>query len=376
MRLARYLFGLAGLLALAALTGCGSQGNPLPPSLELPRPVSDLKAVRKGDKVLLTWTAPGETTDKLRIKEAGKTRVCRSAGAPAAKECAAVAELPAGQTPASGAASYTDTLPGELQEQRPAGFAVYTVEVTNANGRSAGLSNRASVLLAPTLPPPEQVAAEITAQGVVLRWTWVPAGPKTPNIHYVFHIYRQAKGAAPKRLGTVSLEEASFLDDEFEWEKTYSYWVNVTTVRKLRDTHEVRETPLPGGLTQTEIADGAEIVLIEGDDSSTVEIVARDSFPPAAPTAVEAVASSGGGQSFIDLTWTPNNEADLAGYNVYRREGDPQPQKINAELVKTPAFRDSGVVPGQTYFYSVSAVDLRSNESGRSEETSESVPQP
>jgi fibronectin type 3 domain-containing protein len=43
-------------------------------------------------------------------------------------------------------------------------------------------------------------------------------------------------------------------------------------------------------------------------------------------------------------------------------------------LVKTPAFRDMNVVAGKTYFYSVSAVDQRGNESGRSEETSEGAP--
>ena len=48
--------------------------------------------------------------------------------------------------------------------------------------------------------------------------------------------------------------------------------------------------------------------------------------------------------------------------------------KMNSELVRTPAFRDMQVVPGKTYFYSVSAVDERGNESGRSEEASESVP--
>jgi hypothetical protein len=44
-------------------------------------------------------------------------------------------------------------------------------------------------------------------------------------------------------------------------------------------------------------------------------------------------------------------------------------------LVKTPAFRDTSVQPGTKYFYSVSAVDLRNNESARSPETSEAVPQ-
>jgi hypothetical protein len=42
--------------------------------------------------------------------------------------------------------------------------------------------------------------------------------------------------------------------------------------------------------------------------------------------------------------------------------------------VKTPAFRDAQVQTGKTYVYSVSAEDVRKNESDRSEETSETVP--
>jgi fibronectin type 3 domain-containing protein len=78
--------------------------------------------------------------------------------------------------------------------------------------------------------------------------------------------------------------------------------------------------------------------------------------------------------SFIDITWTANTEPDLAGYNVYRRRQNEQPVKINSDLVKTPRFADPGVQPGIKYFYSVTAVDLRGNESGKSEETSETVP--
>jgi fibronectin type 3 domain-containing protein len=77
---------------------------------------------------------------------------------------------------------------------------------------------------------------------------------------------------------------------------------------------------------------------------------------------------------FIDLVWAPVTDADLAGYNVYRHEEGGPAARINAELLKTPAFRDSNVSSGKKYFYSVSAVDLRANESARSEEASERVP--
>ena len=361
MRFARYFSALltTAALALGTLTGCGSQGNPLPPSLELPRPVSDLKAARKGDKVLLTWTAPRETTDKLRIKEVGTTRVCRATAATASTECSPVGEVAAGQAPASGAASYTDALPRELQEQDPTGLAVYTVEAVNSRGRSAGPSNAVRVPLSPTLPPPTGLEARVTAEGVALSFSApaTPTGVAPGERTHSLRIYRRTAGAAGETVaGELPLPDSppSFLDATIEWEKSYQY--RITTVTRI--------TP-PGGTP----------VEVEGDDSA-VEVLAHDSFPPAAPKEVQAVATAAGGQSFMDLTWSLSSEADLAGYNVYRREGDAQPQKINGELLRTPAFRDSSVAAGHTYLYSVSAVDLRSNESGRSEETSETVAQP
>jgi fibronectin type 3 domain-containing protein len=48
--------------------------------------------------------------------------------------------------------------------------------------------------------------------------------------------------------------------------------------------------------------------------------------------------------------------------------------KLNSELVKSPSFRDNAVTSGKTYTYSVSAVDVRGNESRHSETTREPVP--
>jgi len=47
---------------------------------------------------------------------------------------------------------------------------------------------------------------------------------------------------------------------------------------------------------------------------------------------------------------------------------------MNPDLVKAPAYRDTNVQAGKKYFYSVSAVDERNNQSAPSEEASEQVP--
>ena len=97
-------------------------------------------------------------------------------------------------------------------------------------------------------------------------------------------------------------------------------------------------------------------------------------FPPAVPTGLQAVFLRVGQSPFVDLIWSPDTEADLAGYNVYRREENGEPAKLTSEPVKAPASRDRNEQSGKQYFYSVSAVDVRGNESARSEEASERVP--
>lgn len=350
------------------LSACGAPGPPLPPSLKLPKPVIDLRATRKGDKVALTWTVPGKTTDLQNVRRLGSTRVCRSLQV-AINQCGApVGEVPTsqliptsagkkGSAPSPVQASYTDVLSTRLQKQNPTAMATYAVETLNENGRSAGLSNQVQVPLAPTLPPPNDVGVEVTADGVVLSWTGILHEHEAPELRHLYRVYRRLEGSDKDQVaGEVSLttsDQATFADRSFEWQKSYDYRVTVVTLISRAD-----QTPIE----------------VEGDDSPPVHVFANDTFPPATPSGLQAVFSGVGQQPFIDLTWAPNTDADLAGYNVYRREQGAQPVKINTDLVKTPAFRDSNVESGKKYFYSVSALDLRGNESARSEEASESVP--
>ena len=89
---------------------------------------------------------------------------------------------------------------------------------------------------------------------------------------------------------------------------------------------------------------------------------------------MQAVFSNVGQKPFIDLTWAPNVEGDLAGYNVFRWVKGVEPKKLNQQLIQTPSYRDENIEPGQAYFYAVSAVDLRGNESPRSTTANETVP--
>jgi hypothetical protein len=346
------------LLLPALLASCGSPGVPLPPSLQLARPVTDLRAVRKGDEVHLTWTIPTQTTEHQNLRHNLIVEICRAEAA--LKNCGTpLAQLAFQPVPRNASenqknGAYTDHL-SSAPSSATSNF-VYAVSVMNSYHRSAGLSNQVGVPSAPTLAPPRSFRAELNDQGVQLSWDAVEA-PNTPGLSFVYRVYRRDQVSnADAIAGEIPVQGQSspgLLDRSFEWEKTYSYRMTVVTVIA---------------------ANGAE-KQVEGDDSPPVQVIAHDVFPPAIPAGLQAVFSGPGQKLFIDLVWTPDTEPDLAGYNVYRHEQDGQPAKLNSDLVKSPAYRDTAVSPGHQYSYSVSAVDVRGNESSRSEEASETVPE-
>jgi hypothetical protein len=349
------------LLAIGA-AGCGTPGAPLPPSLGIPKPINDLQAVRKGATVTLTWSAPTDTTDGALVRKPGKMQVSRAisdngtTGGPAQ----VVAELPlesALKEPAPPAPTAKDSV-GSLLQTPGGNFAVYTVLAQSNHGKSAGSSNQATVPLVPTLPAPPQMQATTVPLGVSLSWEQASAPENRSQLttQYAYRIMRREQGVQtpPVMVKQVSAgnEAMALVDTGIEWQKHYDYWITPVTLWQGAGKKGV----------------------VEGEDSPLTAIFADDKFPPEAPVGLQAVFSGLANQPFIDLAWTPNTEPDLAGYNVYRHSGDEPAVKINSELVKTPSFRDTQVKPGTKYFYAVSAVDLRGNESGRSAETSETVP--
>jgi hypothetical protein len=358
----------------------------------LPKAPSDLHGARKGDLVTLTWTIPRLTSDRQRVRYLGKTNICRSLDA-VLKQCEKVvgeaappADFVNGKKSANAkvTASFVDALPSAIEREHPEGFATYAIEVLNTANRGVGISNQVHVPLLPTLPPFAGFAAEVNDQGVMVTWRCpLSAGQGASGAKYLFRIYRRAEGGGETKIAEIDATScamgpraivplpdqqpspestvpnpqdkiiSSFLDQSFEWEKTYSYRGTVVSV--LQTT----------GKPPTEV---------EGEDTPGVKVFAHDIFPPAVPSGLQAVYSGQGQQPFIDLIWAPVPDADLDGYNVYRHEGSATPVKLNSELIKAPAFRDTQVEAGKTYFYSVSAVDQRGNESGRSAEGSEKVP--
>jgi hypothetical protein len=345
-------------------------GAPLPPTLNLAVPVNELAAIRAGDNVALTWTMPKKNTDKLLLKGNLQVRICRREGATGS--CATISNL---QLAPEAAGKFNEILPAALTVGVARELS-YFVEVRNRNGRSAGLSNAAVVLAGEAPAPIIGLKAEVRKEGVALHWNPATDEASTNAIRLHRKLLTTALPAVIAQKGPLSAppepveltllvdagaagghEPAKALDKNIRFGETYEYRAQ----RAARVTVDGQMQELDGPL------------------SAPVQVEAMDVFPPAVPAGLAAVAIIGenGTEPAIDLSWQPDTEPDLAGYIVYRREGDGSWQRISpAQLVVGPAFHDPHVQAGRSYIYAVSAVDQGGHESARSGDAEETIPGP
>ena len=101
----------------------------------------------------------------------------------------------------------------------------------------------------------------------------------------------------------------------------------------------------------------------ESGPSNTDSATAQD-LPPAAPTGLDAVTGVGEGE--IDITWNPNTEPDFDHYRLERCLAPDFGPGTDPFDLPEPVYHDSGLDPGETYYYRVIAVDENANESGPS----------
>jgi hypothetical protein len=379
---ATYATGLAaaGLTAALAtgllLAGCGTPAAPQPPSLKLPVPVTDLAASRTGNQVMLHWTMPMRNTDKLLLKGNVPGYVCRSASGAAGSNCIAVGvALPF--TPGA-VGSFTDTLPAELAAGAPRPLS-YSVELRNGNGRSAGPSNGAVVLAGEAPAPVANLSAEVRKTGVVLRWTPLLAAAQESSAIRLHRKLLNPPTAKAKQgqqgLLAPALEpvEENLLVDSCAPEAGKGGCRALDSSIRFGQVYEYLAQRV------ARVAVEGKTLELAGELSAPVRVEALDVFPPAVPTGLAAVATTGenGAGNAIDLSWQPVTDADLAGYAVYRREGDGGWQRISpAGPLVPPAYHDTQVQPGHSYRYAVSSIDQGGHESAPSVETEESVPNP
>jgi hypothetical protein len=355
---------LATLTALLALipAGCGMPGAPQPPTLNIPQRVTNLSAVRAGNQVSLTWKMPLRNTDKMLVRDAIATRICRNQGSAAGCDAVAILHLAPGAD-----AAYTDTLLPDLTHGSPRAL-TYFVELDNRKGRSAGLSNGAEIPAGEVPPAVVGLSAQIRNDGMLLNWT--PAPPDAPSA--AIRLLRKLVTPPAKQ------QEGPLATPLEPPERTLMVEAGGSTSRALDTNIRFGETYEYRAQRVVRVPVNGELLELTSPLSDPIRIEAIDVFPPGVPKGLAAVATAGenGNAPAVDLSWLPDTDSDLAGYIVYRREDGDRSQRISTQPIVGPGFHDANVQPGRTYVYAVSAIGQNGHESARSTEAQETVPAP
>lgn len=336
--------------ALVSAVGCGKKGAPIPPQPRGPLPPAAVDVRQVGDDLRVTALAP-----ETRGARPGQTL----AGAELVRvDFAAGSEPPAdsgtfrrrGETVGSVVASgWTPGTRVDLVDAGAAGGETaaagggalvgrtvrYGVRVFDRRGR------RSALAFGPVIEPravpgePRGLRAEVTAEGVRLRWDPVDGASG-------YNVYRARVGEAlPFEAAHPSpLDATAHVDPGVRVGASYRYVVHA-------------------------VVDGARPYR-EGPPSSPIEVEAVDRFAPSPPAGVVAVQEG----PAVRLFWDPSPERDVAGYRVYRKARDAGWDRIGDDPVPEAQYRDDAVRVGEHWTYRVTAIDRATppNESEPSDE--------
>jgi hypothetical protein len=396
---------LISLVAAAGLApGCGKKGPPLPPLRPVPAAVDTIATRRLGDTVRLELTLPDKNLDGTQPVDLSRVEIYGLTIDPDGREptqaeflsrAALVATIDVQPPPVAGVQA------PEVPDPRPApGAAVFAdehltpelkapvrfeaiadaparppVPMSDDPGAAATAAGPARTYLAlafssrnrPSPPSPQvpvtlrdapavpsQVALIYSATEFTLTWAPLDADPWRPvwsQLGYLrgFNVYELAADAGA--LATLKPLNAEPLADSLFTVPLTAFGVaRCFSVRAMeRSAAQTLESELAAPLCATPV----------------------DTFPPAVPAGLAAVAEPGA----ISLIWNANDESDLAGYLVLRGEaGDATLRAVTPEPIRETTWRDTDVKPGVRYAYAIVAADTasipnRSAPSARVEET-------
>ena len=299
----------AALCCILGLAGCAQIGPPKPPALDIPTRITDLRAAEYGDQILVQFTIGALTTDGLALTSLKTVEV----------------QVTGGDSPRMLHAQAKG--PGPVAHEFPAKDWVgkqvtLMVRATGPKGKASDWSNPVTLAVGVPLATPADVKAMSDPKGVRLSWIGAEGGR--------YRVFRGAGDAMPQRLA--ESDKPEYLDTAVDFGSPYRYFVQ----------------ELAGEQRQSEI-------------SAIVGVTPADTFPPAVPVGLTAVA----GVNSIELAWQPNTEEDLGGYQVYRSIDGGAAERI-AGPVDAPNFSDRTVEIGKKYSYAITSIDRTGNESARS----------
>jgi hypothetical protein len=376
----RFLLG-AFFVAPLLFSACGKKGDPSPPLPRGPNAIKDLSVEQEGGEALLAFTYPDRLLNGQPLTDLESIEIYRLAGATAStgkprpgsssggvsssgggatlssapggaarraataarvaeqgfyRDAVAVAKLSVGEIAnrTHGATIlYRDPLLSLLTESKTPPSLGYAAVSVRRTGERSPLSNIA--ILAPAIPPGPPVILSITPEEGRICLDWLP--PETDMT------------GKPARIGGYKVYRRQLSDDAYDAPLTPSPLSGTSYV----DT----SAPYAGPLVYTVRATLPGKPRIEGLPAIEAAIDYRDVYPPPAPRRLDALSEG----RIVRLAWDPVPASDLAGYLVYRAEGDGAPVQLTPQPIKESFMTDEAVKPGTRYRYTVRAIDTTGN---------------
>lgn len=359
-------------LSSVLLAGCAAPGDPSPRRPVVPEKVTDLAARQYGNAMDLTFTLPTRSTDREALAEPPTIEIYRATLEPGAAPTRKTAWRLVFTIPSEQVDTYSredhvefrDPFSSDDIARAPGSSFAYNVRTRAAKARASADSN---IVMARVYPPPDgpfNVKTTVGENMIEISWSARSGNASAPPVQS-YRVYREEVEPPPQdsefpvRLGGKTplvllseTEATQFQDKNFEFSHTYVY--SVRSVVRYGDTTVESDQPM-----------------------GTALVSPRDVFPPAAPTGLEVsvIPATGQVSAYVELSWAISPEGDLGSYFVYRGNLEDTPgQRISTETLLSPTFRDNSVLPGNRYYYQVSAVDRSGNESPKSSAVQADVP--
>lgn len=338
-------------------SGCGKRKPPLPPNEPISQKV-EISGFQRGNKIFIQWTMPVRNASNSNVLNISRADIYRLIEPATSTRNLSEEEFASQSTLINSLVisdddfrrkqiSYTDTLSFAGQAARIR----YAIRFANANGQKAGFSN--FLLIDPTAKiaeSPSDLSSQTTQDFILIKWK-----PPVSNIDgsmpaniLGFNIYRTEEAKSQKLLNSSPITSNEFKDSQFDFEKSYSYFLRTVSL-------------------------GVNSEPVESSDSESINVLPKDIFPPSAPSALTIAASP----NTISIFFATNPEKDVVGYRVFRST-DPNLSKsewslLTQQLLTNNTFQDTNVEAGKTYYYYLRAVDKFGNSSEISEVVSEAV---